>query len=360
MAKTEITVIDRNESDGNSSDATNNNNNNNDDVSASQKKRSTKFVDVDAFLEEAAQAPADCGSPMELPPWFDLEKFKRGQEFMRRNIFTFLYSKLSGLMCLLAVPSILRVLSCTSQSSEPCSAFNRYFSTLSHMMEWYDGDLLEPGSKAYQSLKLIRSRHSAAAKRSRKLGLMSQFDMIVTQFGFIGFAILHPKFFALHREKQEAWEGIAHFWRTVGYLLGIEDRFNLCTGSLEETKSLCLAIEEKVVAPGLRNPPSHFEPMATALITGMQCLIPSLDFHMMMAVIMEDFLGSTYEQKMSLRSKCGVLEVRLVFYQLLARQWLATVFRPFFNGLVRLALFIAARFPFIAYWRYGKKSVHFH
>ncbi|CAB3365060.1 Hypothetical predicted protein [Cloeon dipterum] len=306
--------------------------------------------------------PADCGSPMELPPWFDLEKFQRGQDFMKRNIFTFLYTKLSGLVCLLAVPSILRVLCFTSQSGEPCSAFNRYFSTLSHMMEWYNGDLLEPGSKAYQSLKLIRSRHAAAAKRSRKagLGLMSQFDMIVTQFGFMGFAILHPNFFALHREKREAWEGVTHFWRTVGYLLGIDDRFNLCTGSLEETKSLCLAIQDKVLSPGMKNPPAKFKVMAHSLLTGMQCTIPSLGFEIKIKMIMEDLLGLPCDLKMDFSSRFTLMVERLTFSTLLRTRWLAFFFRPIFNGLVRLALYISARFPFIAYWRYGKRNIHFH
>ena len=66
---------------------------------------------------------------------------------MQRNTYTFLEAKLFGLLCLLAVPSILRVLCFSKQSSDDCSAFNRYFSTLSHMFEWYKGDLLEPGSK---------------------------------------------------------------------------------------------------------------------------------------------------------------------------------------------------------------------
>jgi hypothetical protein len=80
--------------------------------------------------------------------------------------------------------------------------------------------------RAYQSLKQIRIRHTVAAKKSKKtgLGLMSQYDMIVTQFGFFGFALQNPRYFALTNEPVENWEGLLHFWRTIGYLLGIDER----------------------------------------------------------------------------------------------------------------------------------------
>jgi hypothetical protein len=60
----------------------NNNNNNNNDSAATQfhkydRKGSSKSSDFEAFFQEAAANPADCGSAMELPPWFDLDKFKK-------------------------------------------------------------------------------------------------------------------------------------------------------------------------------------------------------------------------------------------------------------------------------------------
>jgi hypothetical protein len=60
----------------------NNNNNNNNDSPATQvhkydRKGSSKLSDFEDFFQEAAAHPADCGSAMELPPWFDLDKFKK-------------------------------------------------------------------------------------------------------------------------------------------------------------------------------------------------------------------------------------------------------------------------------------------
>ena len=70
----------------------------------------------------------------------------RGQQYFRKNYFALFVAKLCGLLTILSVPSIVRVLMLTRQSSEPVTAFRRYVLTLTHMLEWYDGDLLEPTS----------------------------------------------------------------------------------------------------------------------------------------------------------------------------------------------------------------------
>jgi hypothetical protein len=62
------------------------------------------------------------------------------------------------LLTILAIPSILRVLMLTRQSSEPMAAFRRYVVTLTHMLEWYDGDLLEPTSRYEVVSMLIKYR----------------------------------------------------------------------------------------------------------------------------------------------------------------------------------------------------------
>jgi hypothetical protein len=56
-------------------------------------------------------------------------------------------AKLCGLLTILAIPSILRVLMVTRKSNEPVAAFRRYVVTLTNMLDWYEGDLLEPTSR---------------------------------------------------------------------------------------------------------------------------------------------------------------------------------------------------------------------
>jgi hypothetical protein len=76
----------------------------------------------------------------------------RGQQYFRNNYFALFVAKLCGLLTILAIPSILRVLKLTRQSSEPLAAFRRYVTTLTHMLQWYEGDLLEPTSRYGKTL----------------------------------------------------------------------------------------------------------------------------------------------------------------------------------------------------------------
>jgi len=71
----------------------------------------------------------------------------------------------------------------------------------------------------------VRKRHCTAARKARKAGFgpISQLDMVLTQFAFMGFGLLVPEKLGLSGSPEEQ-EGFIHFWRTVGHLLGIEDR----------------------------------------------------------------------------------------------------------------------------------------
>jgi hypothetical protein len=53
---------------------------------------------------------------------------------------------------------------------------------------------------------------------------MSQLDMLLTQFGFMGFTLLSPEAIGAAPATSEDIEGFLHFWRTIGHFLGIEDR----------------------------------------------------------------------------------------------------------------------------------------
>ena len=71
----------------------------------------------------------------------------------------------------------------------------------------------------------VRTSHCTAARKASKAGFgpISQLDMVLTQFGFMGFGLLAPEKLGLSGSPEEQ-EGFIHFWRTVGHLLGIEDR----------------------------------------------------------------------------------------------------------------------------------------
>lgn len=90
------------------------------------------------LLHEGSEIPADAESAtITVPDYFDEEKFRLGQEVFEKNIFTMMIAKLSGLLVLLAVPSVLDILRFTKQSGTPCMAFRRYAATILHTCIWY-------------------------------------------------------------------------------------------------------------------------------------------------------------------------------------------------------------------------------
>ncbi|KAG8284788.1 hypothetical protein J6590_095190 [Homalodisca vitripennis] len=109
------------------------------------------------IIEDGENVPLDVKQAFLLPAWYDEKKFKRGQKYFADNYFSLFVAKLCGLLVVLAVPSILRVLVLTGQSSHPVSAFRRYLDTLSHMLEWYEGDVMNPNSSIVSQFYLILS-----------------------------------------------------------------------------------------------------------------------------------------------------------------------------------------------------------
>ena len=74
--------------------------------------------------------------------------------------------------------------------------------------------------------------HSSASQRCRKflIGKVTQKDMALTQFGFVGFQLACSRKVGLHKVNKNELKAFIHMWRCIGYILGIEDRFNICRG----------------------------------------------------------------------------------------------------------------------------------
>ena len=72
----------------------------------------------------------------------------------------------------------------------------------------------------------VRCRHFRASKtmKAKGIGIVSQRDMAFTQFGFFGIGLLTPEKIGMIHNNREDIEGYIHFWRTIGYMIGIHDR----------------------------------------------------------------------------------------------------------------------------------------
>lgn len=81
-------------------------------------------------------------------------------------------------------------------------------------------------SRLWKSIAEVRNRHNSASKRGCAAGFsrISQKDMALTQFGFMGFSMTRAHLLGIHYATKEELEALVHIWRVVGYTLGIEDR----------------------------------------------------------------------------------------------------------------------------------------
>lgn len=71
----------------------------------------------------------------------------------------------------------------------------------------------------------IRRNHKTASRRAKNAGIgeITQEDMVLTQYGFVGFIYIAPKSFGLCNTQEED-EAFNHFWRVNGHMLGISDK----------------------------------------------------------------------------------------------------------------------------------------
>ena len=147
----------------------------------------------------------------------------RAQQVFANNFFAVFYSMYLGLLAILAIPSILNVLVFTEKSSSDQTAYKRYMQTIYHTLSWFRYDL-KPGTKAWKSLAAVRKFHFSASKSAQKatVGLISQKDMAITQYGFIGFIVLSQKQTGVQASRDEM-EDYCHLWRVLGHIIGIKD-----------------------------------------------------------------------------------------------------------------------------------------
>ena len=102
---------------------------------------------------------------------------------------------------------------------------------------------------------------------------VSQYDMGLVQSGFFGAALMYPQDFGIYCTDAELDDYI-YVWRVIGFCLGIEDRYNICRGTLPETKALVKEIEQQCLIPALENPPKDFDRMADAYMDGINQHLP--------------------------------------------------------------------------------------
>jgi hypothetical protein len=96
----------------------------------------------------------------------------------------------------------------------------------------------------WKSLAAIKKMHCSASKSSEKAccGVISQSSIKLQYFqkkatitsNSFDLQPLQPGCLGVKRRKEDM-EAFVHFWRVMGFMLGIKDEYNICTDSLDTT-----------------------------------------------------------------------------------------------------------------------------
>ncbi len=290
-------------------------------------------------LQDGRDIPGDSGNPTDvMPDWMDMDKFRRGRQFLLDHTSSILLGLHFSLASGLSITTLLTPLVFTGQSSTPQTAADRYSMTGYYLILWYAEDVWDaPNGLAYKAIRKVRSMHSSVARamnRSEKQKdgplFVSQYDMAVVQAGFMGAALLYTRDLGIRCTRQEL-EDYAFYWRGIGYLLGIEDRYNMCTDGLDGAYNVCKDIEQELLLPGLRNPPKDFYPMQDAYLRG-------VDRVMGFRLNTQPAITAMVNRNLGLPLPALSLPDRLRFWLfrlVLAMFWWLPWFEPLFNRLHR-------------------------
>lgn len=304
---------------------------------------------ISEMLREAASKPADCGHPLTPPSWVNMTQVTRGQAVFHRYFLRVFVSNLISLLCLLTVDGILKVLMYTGLSATPSASFKRYLGTLNHVRRWYSGDIFDQNSSAFRSIQLVRGMHTKAFTDAHKseVVLASQSDMVVTQWAFFGLVLTHGPQLGIHCTRSEE-ESLVHFWKCIGYLLSIDDRYNVCSGELEEVRRRCKAILKTVIVEGLRNPPEDFAIMADNMLHGIHMITPTVDPAAFVAFTHHLFSLQCSSQSLSWYSTFMFNLMTWVFEYVSCIPVLGEIVRVAENNLLSLNLFLCNSLPTVA------------
>lgn len=99
--------------------------------------------------------------------------------------------------------------------------------------------MFNPDTKGYKSIRQVRAMHRRVQQlmnerfqvndlNDKPRKWMSQYDVALTQWAFIGLAMLYPKKSALIAASDTDLEHLNYYWRVLGWLMGMKDEFNAC------------------------------------------------------------------------------------------------------------------------------------
>lgn len=220
---------------------------------------------------------------------------------------------------------------------------------------------------------MVRKGHLIASKFADKKqsGIINQRDMALTQFGFMGFIVLAPHKLGVQVSNKDM-EAFVHFWRVIGHVIGIDEKYNLCTDSYRTTRLRLQLMLEDMYRPYLNDAGNDFRIMAKALLEGLWCYNPALDTDA--SIYFTKWLAGC-KNFIYFESDPEIAEIDLddcrnilqsyswytrwiLYLQFVTHTFLLNfaMCRWYFNSHVWLSNFIIYWFPFLAFYKFGIKE----
>ncbi|XP_060532391.1 uncharacterized protein LOC132705646 isoform X2 [Cylas formicarius] len=247
----------------------------------------------------------------------------------------------------------------TKGSCLPCDETSKTF-TRQNIPNFYDENLYQ---RLCKSLFKVKKMHNVASKKAQ-IALhyrISQKDMAVTQFGFMGFLLSRPNLIGVHSTSNEDIKGVVHLWRVVGYILGIDDEFNICRESVEETRAICNEVIKRIVIPEVRLHNKDATQLTANFINGMWAMNPFLDgttfmFYMNLVLHNDNSKISIKNSEFSKLNTTAKFKLRLICYVIDLMKY--SLVRIFVNWIQLHALYMTKKFPYLAYYKFGLSNMH--
>ncbi|RXG52507.1 hypothetical protein Avbf_15032 [Armadillidium vulgare] len=331
-------------------------------------------------LLKGINKPGDCHNSPTPPQWLNRQLFEKGRKFCKKYFVCIMFSELLGLIigsCFkrLVLPTIF-----TKYSNTPNKALRRYVSTVNRITKWFEEDVWDPKSRGHEDIMNVRMIHLKVSEQIKKAPTdvsliyeklecdfdlqcpfnsfyknetksikrvkfnlddskepaeyLSQFDMALTQYCFIGLIITHPEKLGLWWTSDMEMESFIHFWRGIGWLLGIEDDYNLCNGTYKEVRALCLEIESKLVMPNLIEPNAGSYTTSDTFMRGINKLIPVFSYPSIMLYILTIFNIPNFSPYVSWTHYSYYLILRFIFGFL----FIFPLFIKVFNNLLKIII----------------------
>ena len=170
------------------------------------------------------------------PEWVDWDSCERGQKVWMQRLGQFNVGLTLALLQGFSIARFAIVLQTSGYAQSGETSYDRYRETAFAIIDWMKFSLKDPNSQARSQIANVRAMHSFARRRSQRYfgadeGVaLSQYDMAEVQmaFGAIAPFIAEREMRCVplsYREKRD----LCHAWRVVGYFLGIQDQFNICS-----------------------------------------------------------------------------------------------------------------------------------